>query len=744
MESVEQYLYTLKVPQLKALSKSCKLKTNLKKAELIDNLLDFFKGYVGSESDYTSRENLPVINQTAKENATECINYLFDKSRNGDPLPLFEDLVQAKYYNKSLDSVKTPVSSSTVVNKHSINVVADHKRRSDSPYANTLHFEESPFYKLEKLIPESAQKIYVTNGRGTCTIRFQLDQKDFEALTANKNVRLYLLCGAVNVLGTRGTETIQFPSPNELQMNGQVVKANLKGIKNKKGTTKPADITEYLTKNNSMNIFQFIYAFTTTEYLLYIYMVKVIPPEDILNKIVKQPKILKAATLFYLKQTINEDSDEDIVTTSTVMSLSCPISYMRMKYPVKSVACKHLQCFDALWFLHSQLQVPTWQCPVCQIPIQLEKLAINEFVEEILNESDESVEQVKLFADGSWEPIFNDNESSDGDSDIENQLKKHKKAATGHNLAVLKQFLSRGTPAVPGQTTANNTTQDKPQSKNADDPLVISLDSDDEQDTTKNNTKNNGHSTPVTTYLESDRTVSKSLDPKNNPNISNMNSFGPDSSSTFLGYPAGRNPTIIDDDNDGSSTYSTPLKQNTNTEDFEKRHPSILQNQIKFPQYLQSKPLNKDDTNETLRQSIRPATERMSSMSSQSTVIMTDPGVALNNEKPETVNNETLEPTSNSDFSVSISQETTEQPVSNPQLPVLPSLPSIGKDDSSTLRTDETTKLFQRDQNRISSSGSSMVGKPIVAPFQPRRNYSTTLPQKRNLSRSSASSMSND
>ncbi|CAI5174281.1 ANL_HP_G0129460.mRNA.1.CDS.1 [Saccharomyces cerevisiae] len=53
-----------------------------------------------------------------------------------------------------------------------------------------------------------------------------------------------------------------------------------------------------------------------------------------------------------------------LTTTSTIMSLQCPISYTRMKYPSKSINCKHLQCFDALWFLHSQLQIPTWQCPL--------------------------------------------------------------------------------------------------------------------------------------------------------------------------------------------------------------------------------------------------------------------------------------------------------------------------------------------------------------------------------------------
>ena len=92
------------------------------------------------------------------------------------------------------------------------------------------------------------------------------------------------------------------------------------------------------------------------------------------------------------------------------MSLSCPISYTRMKYPAKSIRCQHLQCFDALWFLHSQLQIPTWQCPVCQVAITFDRLAICQYVDDILHSCGEEVEQVELFADGSWKPYVEEEE----------------------------------------------------------------------------------------------------------------------------------------------------------------------------------------------------------------------------------------------------------------------------------------------------------------------------------------------
>ena len=61
----------------------------------------------------------------------------------------------------------------------------------------------------------------------------------------------------------------------------------------------------------------------------------------------------------------NRAEDSEIVATSTVMSLKCPLSTVRIVVPCRSILCTHNQCFDASSFLQLQEQAPTWTCPVC-------------------------------------------------------------------------------------------------------------------------------------------------------------------------------------------------------------------------------------------------------------------------------------------------------------------------------------------------------------------------------------------
>lgn len=57
---------------------------------------------------------------------------------------------------------------------------------------------------------------------------------------------------------------IAFPHQVDLKCNGTDVAANLRGVKNKPGTTKPADITSLLSKKdaNRENTVELVYALT--------------------------------------------------------------------------------------------------------------------------------------------------------------------------------------------------------------------------------------------------------------------------------------------------------------------------------------------------------------------------------------------------------------------------------------------------------------------------------------------------
>lgn len=111
--------------------------------------------------------------------------------------------------------------------------------------------------------------------------------------------------------------------------------------------------------------------------------------------------------------------DPDIIATSTVLSLKCPLSYSRINLPCRSILCRHIQCFDATSYLQLQEQGPTWLCPICSIPAPFENLAVDEYVpppptltfllliciryvRNILSNTSRSVDQVTIEPDGRW------------------------------------------------------------------------------------------------------------------------------------------------------------------------------------------------------------------------------------------------------------------------------------------------------------------------------------------------------
>lgn len=64
--------------------------------------------------------------------------------------------------------------------------------------------------------------------------------------------------------GNTGTQDIAFPHQSELKVNGGDIKANLRGLKNKIGSTRPVDITDSLRLRpaNYTNTVEFTYALT--------------------------------------------------------------------------------------------------------------------------------------------------------------------------------------------------------------------------------------------------------------------------------------------------------------------------------------------------------------------------------------------------------------------------------------------------------------------------------------------------
>jgi len=103
------------------------------------------------------------------------------------------------------------------------------------------------------------------SNRHTVNMTLSLTQVVCDKLNSNPNKRIMVYCASATVGPLNPVVAdISFPNQIEIKVNQDEVKSNFKGLKNKPGTTKPADITHLVRKapsyNNSISI---TYALTT-------------------------------------------------------------------------------------------------------------------------------------------------------------------------------------------------------------------------------------------------------------------------------------------------------------------------------------------------------------------------------------------------------------------------------------------------------------------------------------------------
>jgi len=98
------------------------------------------------------------------------------------------------------------------------------------------------------------------------------------------------------------------------------------------------------------------------------------------------------------------ESDSDLLTINHCISLNCPLTKVRIKVPVASVNCKHLQCFDAETYILLNEINPKWKCPVCYKPCKLNDLQIQNYLLEILKSPDlpDDANNIEISRDGIW------------------------------------------------------------------------------------------------------------------------------------------------------------------------------------------------------------------------------------------------------------------------------------------------------------------------------------------------------
>ncbi|KAM7201041.1 E3 SUMO-protein ligase pli1 [Naviculisporaceae sp. PSN 640] len=260
--------------------------------------------------------------------------------------------------------------------------------------AEGFTYKRSPFHEI--LCRLGDLKTLMPQHRNTVTISLKAQDNSYlQQCATDPRYRVMIFCAGANT----GEQDIVFPHPSELKVNGADIKANMRGLKNKPGSTRPVDITPSLRLKppSYSNTVAFTYAMTNKKYYFGVYVCKTTPVEELVTRIKK--KIPKNTVI---NDIAKKASDPDVVATSQNISLKCPLSYMRLKNPCRSISCSHIQCFDATSYLQLQEQGPQWVCPICNKSATYDQLAIDEYVMDIINGTPESVEQATIEPNGNW------------------------------------------------------------------------------------------------------------------------------------------------------------------------------------------------------------------------------------------------------------------------------------------------------------------------------------------------------
>lgn len=492
-------LNKLKVPQIKDIVRCLSLPLSGKKQDLIDRVV----GYL--EQGRRFNDNVRLL----------AVRTIVLKVRNNDPIPNFTALYDAlrtgaynfvegigQYSNYKNQSTS---SSSSSQNKSS---------NESHPYkGHVLYFKESPFYKLKRLVHGGPQIAIPSKAKAVCRYQFILNDEENKLLKlSDEKIRFYLLCGVSNnSTASTSSALLQFPIPIEIHVNGTHIKENVRGIKGKPGTARPANVTAHILPDQQLNKIEMAYAGTTESFLLYLYIVEYVSCEEIIQTIVQQPHIHKNSTIVEIKKEYSNDDgeDDDIIVSTSSISLKCPLTYARMRYPTKSIFCQHIQCFDGLSYLQLQEQVPNWICPVCSNKIEISHLAISDYYCDILENTNDEVENVRINDDGTWEAI-NETSNSNNNNSNNNNNNNYRSSESSYNENKLTEVKRSPLSRVLSEETRERTPSSQPEAIE-----IISIDSDTDDDVDMNEPTDpyspHGIGAQMLTLLDSNRTQPPNL-----------------------------------------------------------------------------------------------------------------------------------------------------------------------------------------------------------------------------------------
>lgn len=386
---IESKLTRFKIAELKTLLRSLDLRMGGNKQDLIRRILDFISADQIAKQDPIKIYTVRVLTM-----------HMLDGTQD---IPRFTDLYK-HYQDSGLEIAHTSNTAQTDLQKLSTNEKL-HPQESTPHVGHSLYFRTSPFFTTKRMVHTSPQLVVAAHD-GKCNMMFVLNEAEMK-LWQNKgrNTKFYLYCGKISDKRRASSNDvcIEFPQAMRLTVNDKVYRLSLNGIKGKQGTGRAADLTEYLLPSPNLNKISLLYQGIQDSYLMYLYVVNVTLPTELLNTVEKtHSHISYGATVEKIKQQFTLDDDDDIAISNLNVSLKDSLTLTKIKCPVRSVFCSHIDCFDGLTFLEAQFQIPTWQCPLCLMAIKFRDLSVSDYFVDVLKNTSDNEDQISIFEDGSW------------------------------------------------------------------------------------------------------------------------------------------------------------------------------------------------------------------------------------------------------------------------------------------------------------------------------------------------------
>ncbi|KAL7717968.1 Sumo ligase [Entamoeba marina] len=131
-----------------------------------------------------------------------------------------------------------------------------------------------------------------------------------------------------------------------------------------------------------------------------------------------------------------DENDVDVIEQFQTISLKCPMSYVRMKIPVRGINCDHLSCFDLENYIRNSTIKQSFNCPTCLKPLPTSELVIDSVLFKELKTAPDDVSSIKMTSNGNITEVHEFIE--DGDNDNEKETDHEEMMYLNKNIIVPK------------------------------------------------------------------------------------------------------------------------------------------------------------------------------------------------------------------------------------------------------------------------------------------------------------------